>query len=363
MKNNQIFKKYNSRFVTEGAINSALCGLAIGGGVCIIVSLICMLCNASLALFLGLSIGLWVAAAVSGGVLFYYLKFRPTYKTIARRADSVGLEERAITMLELAGDNSYIARRQREDAVLHINTVADGTLKKLVISVVAIVTAVFFTLVGAGVITVGTLMAEGVVPPIISEEPTDDRDKFIAVSYIAEEGGIIEGNEEQLILPGEDAEPVMAVADDGWAFSEWSDGVLEPYRWDLNVTEDFTVYAIFEEVEESEGSGGESNSDSNNSDSDSDDDNQKPSDNNDSDNSDDDNQQEQEGPTDDEQDPNDSESESGAGGRYEERNQVVDGNTYYRDLDYINEVLEKLTSGGELTAEEREFIEKYFGSL
>lgn len=359
MENKAVFKQYRSRMTTEGVINAILCGFAIGGGLFAAISLVCILCNAGLALTLGLGLGLGVCAGVGSALLFYFFKFQPTVRNMARRADAAGLEERAITMLQYESDPSCLAQFQREDAAEHIEKAAPAALKKLRVSSKAIASASVAAAADVAAIVFVVLMALHVLPPIIPINPPVLPDGYIAVSYLVEEGGEINGEEEQLISAGENAEPVEAVPDEGWAFVEWSDGVLEPYRYDINVSEDLTVTAFFEEVEDGEGEGGdgENDNDSDN-DSDSDDDSDKPSE--------DQNQQQQEGPSDEDQKPQDpppSESDNNAGGRYEEKNQIINGSTYYRDVDYYEAVIKKLTSGEEISQEEREFIEKYFGSI
>ncbi len=357
MKNKPVFQKINHKMTVEGALNASLNGLAIGGSVSAVSAFLCMFLNASLGLTLGLALGLGIAVAALSAVLFYFLKYRPTERKMALRADAAGLEERAVTMLEFENDDSYIAQRQREDAVEHITKASSGALAKITVSVASVVAACLLVLTGTAMTTVSGLMAANVIPPVVIVEPPLVPEGYIAVSYLVDEGGVIEGDEEQLVLLGGAAEPVMAVAEEGWAFTEWSDGSTEPYRSDIDLTEDFTVTAIFEEVESGEGEGGES--DGEGSESDGDDDSQKPSENEEQ-------QNDQQSPSDEEQKPTEDQPENpenNAGSRYEEKNQIINGETYYRDVEYLEAVIEKLTSGEELSPEEREFIENYFGSI
>ncbi len=58
--------------------------------------------------------------------------------------------------------------------------------------------------------------------------------------------GIIMGKTDQFILPGEDAEAVEAVAEKGYIFIGWSDGIETAIRRDKSIQGDMTVYAEFE---------------------------------------------------------------------------------------------------------------------
>ena len=94
MQHGEIFKKYRSRLVREGVLKSFLNGLIVFGALDAVISLIVWLC--------GMQGGVWLAlgAAAGGGIacglLFYFLKYKPTEKDVARRIDALGLEERKI---------------------------------------------------------------------------------------------------------------------------------------------------------------------------------------------------------------------------------------------------------------------------
>lgn len=55
----------------------------------------------------------------------------------------------------------------------------------------------------------------------------------------------------------------------------------------------------------------------------------------------------------------------GVAGKYEDHNQVIDGNTYYRDVyeKYYEDALAILESGGVVPEELRQIIEAYFGVI
>lgn len=70
------------------------------------------------------------------------------------------------------------------------------------------------------------------------------------VKYAAGTGGKITGITTQTVLNGKDASTVTAVADAGYHFVKWSDGVTTNARTDKNVTADINVTAQFEKDKE-----------------------------------------------------------------------------------------------------------------
>lgn len=65
------------------------------------------------------------------------------------------------------------------------------------------------------------------------------------LKYAASEGGGVTGETEQVVQEGEDGSTVTAVADFGYKFVKWSDGVTTAERTDREVSGDITVTAEF----------------------------------------------------------------------------------------------------------------------
>ncbi|MBE6593521.1 MAG: hypothetical protein E7642_05955 [Ruminococcaceae bacterium] len=65
------------------------------------------------------------------------------------------------------------------------------------------------------------------------------------VIYKASKNGKIVGESEQYVKNGEDTKEVKAVAEDGYVFAGWSDGVKDRVRQDKDVREDISVTANF----------------------------------------------------------------------------------------------------------------------
>ncbi len=71
---------------------------------------------------------------------------------------------------------------------------------------------------------------------------------YYTLQYYASEGGQIQGNAAQLAEQGSDGEEVTAKPNDGYVFTEWSDGKITSTRKDTNVCKDIDVTANFAKV-------------------------------------------------------------------------------------------------------------------
>ena len=198
----------------------------------------------------------WIAFVVFGvleailfGIFFYF--FKPTDKKFAKELDSLGLEQRVITMYEYQDDDSLMAQIQRQNAIEHINKF-DGKLLKLVIPVMLLGFMISACVLGVSASTVSVLSATGVIKSgrDTINEIIPAEDIYYSVTYTAKKGGIIEGELNQTIKEGEDASPVIAIASHGYIFVTWSDGVRDPYRLDLNVSKTIDVFASFITIDE-----------------------------------------------------------------------------------------------------------------
>lgn len=328
MDGKQLFKKYYNRLRKEGIIKALICSFIVGFAVNFLSAFVTWMVG-----FKGfwLPIVLGVFAIVVCTPIFYRKKFRPTTKEIARRIDKLGLEERIITMTELAKEQSYIALRQREDAEEKLQTVNAKHIR-FRFSAAAVAAAAVAVVLGVSMTTVTTLSAQGIIPDgsswfedIKPEPPVE----YLTISYRAAEGGSILGEEEQTVARGGNSETVVATAEDGWRFDGWSDGASDPSRTDVNVQEEFVVTAQFVRVDEIAPA-------------------------------------EEEGDQPD--DPPVEMEPSGppnAGGTYQDYNQVIDGETHYKEIyqEYYDLAMELLASDSELTPEQREIIEAYFDYL
>ena len=248
MKNKQTLQQFRNRVLAQSLLKSGLFGLLIGCCAAFLMAFISWFVGFNGGLWL--SIGILVSVTAGSGALLYFTKFRVTNSLLARRIDMLGLDERIVTMMELENDDSYIAQLQREDARKKLVTVSPKQLKFKMAKKnnASIVTA---AIIAPAMMVICGLMAGGflssgldLINPSANERPE------IEIEYVVEEGGTIDGEEFQIIYKGEDATPVMAIADDGWVFVGWDDGAFDPYRHDKTLNESMMFVAIFEEMEE-----------------------------------------------------------------------------------------------------------------
>ena len=258
---NEQFVKYRKKLTMEGVFRSVLIGALAGLSV--------MLVLAGIFWYNGNENLTWlppVAFLGLTGILFvilYLLKYRPTDKSIARRLDSLGLEERVITMQEYKDDDSYIARRQREDAEQALKEIQASQLKMKLKKGFVIALAIVAVL-AVGAWTLQILVQAGIIKPgkDMMTEIFPDPDKYY-LQYEVMGDGFIDGELVQELTVDNPAQAVEAIAMEGWVFVGWDDGKEHPYRQDGNAIEQMkkmgvetmTLTAVFQEVSYGEGEG------------------------------------------------------------------------------------------------------------
>lgn len=243
MNDKQIFQKYYKRLAKEGIIKSLIFGAISAFAVNFVVALVLWFVDIK---GLWISVGAFAVVFAATTPVFYFRLFRPTSKKIAKRIDRLGLEERLITMMELQNDDSYIAMRQREDAQEKLRSVPQKRIR-LAISRVSVVALIIVGVLGCSMTIVLRGSDEGVIPGGAEVIENFKPEEFYVVRYLVagitedgeiEEGlgGIIEGDEEQLVLVGDSSLPVVAVADEDWAFGGWlvGDWIFDYLYFDID---------------------------------------------------------------------------------------------------------------------------------
>ncbi len=346
MKSVKLFEKYYKRVARESVMKAVICGLMVGFAAMFITAFLSWFFNPGLfwLAFIALAVGAGVSAP-----LFYHYKFKPTSSAVAARIDELGLEERMITMNEHIDDESYIAARQREDAIKALGSVSSDLIK-IVVSIPLIIAACFAMMLGAGMTTVGALASAGVINggKDIIDDITKEDPVYYDIEYTTQGDGEIIGDIVQRIEQGKDATEVYAEAGDGYVFSYWiikgQKEAGEPYRQDTKIDEDMTIIAVFEAANgEGDGEGGEGDGEN-------DGDNQKPSDG------------EEDGSG---QDGSNNNKGSDPGGSYVSNDQVIDGKQDYKDhYDAAREeATENARDNGNLTDEDKDAIDGYFNII
>ena len=255
MNSKELFEKYYSRLAKEGLFKALFVSFAIGFAASFLTAFLCWYYEANGVLWSILTL------VVVGGALtplFYFKKFIPSMKEIAKRLDALGLEERMITMTEFQTDDSYIAMRQREDARITLNTVDKKRIRFQFPTVMIVLLAVAFVA-SSGMTTVSGLTSAGIISSgkeVFAEIIPEPEVKYYNVTYLVGEGeGLIEGDDLQIIEEGGNTTEVIAIADDGFIFVEWSDGIKDYARMDYAIEEDITIEAIFAPIGDGEGEG------------------------------------------------------------------------------------------------------------
>ncbi len=332
MSQKKKFERFDKKLRIESLVKSLLAGVAVGAAVAFVLATVYWFMDKN-----GLPIAL---AAFAGGtvlvaVLAHCTVFHPTALRNARRLDRYGLDERLVTMVELENDDSYIAKLQREDALAHLQKL-DKKRVKLKVPLVIVVCVAVFAVLCVSMTTVEGLSQAGVLPSgrdlFYQLFPVDPPDRFTVV-YAAGTGGTVMGDCDQLVVQGESSERVLAVADEGYMFLGWDDGSETPSRVDDNVTSHKKLTALFVLVAD-DGQG-----------------------------------------SDDEDEPDDvpnldgmpqpSPDPNGEGALpYLEINQVIDNETYFRDVyEVYYEAMMQALGGGDIPADVRAMIEAYFGII
>lgn len=370
MKDRTVYDRCRSKLAKEGIIKACIAGFGAGFAVDAVMAVFFWF-FAVKAWWISIIAGVVVAVAVA--LLTYFLVYRPVPRAVAQRLDSLGADERFITAFEYRNDDSFIARHQREDAENVLNVAAKRYGKKIIAFVIPtalIVSCAVSSVIGISMTTVSALGAEGVIgtgKEVASEIiNTLTPDQFVSVEYNVEEGGYIEGEIVQVVLKGDSAETVVAVAEDGWMFSAWSDGYTDPSRTDENIQEDLEITAVFVEIEYNDGEGmpgeGEGEGEGEGA-------------------------GEGEGPSDAPGEGNgegsgegasgegngegegegegDGEGDGAAGGITDDNDKIIDGKTDYRELYeyYYQLAMEYLSSGKEMPDYLRAIIEAYYQGL
>ena len=258
MNPQKYFKKHRSKLSFETWLLALLCASCLGFGCGFLIALITWFTKLN-----GLVLGLITAFGVTliATPVFYLAKFRLTAVKNARRLDSLGLEERLITMIEFEKDDSVIAELQRKDARTQLEKLQSSSIKihiRASILVPFVITLVLLS----SMMTVTVLSQQGFIPggdELLEDAIEEAQEVYVSVTYDVEDGGYIEGEADQLILQGSNAVPVVAVAEDGYIFVEWDDGRSKPGREDTKITEDVIYVAIFEPIMEGDEDDGEEN--------------------------------------------------------------------------------------------------------
>lgn len=334
--------------------------------------------------------------------VLYFKKFKYTEIQLAKRIDDLGLEERVLTMIELKDNNSFIAKKQKEDTLNVLKTVEANDLKgkykkqsflsifSTALASLVIALSLMFPNIKEIIIAYGEpkytieVSAEGLgfvidyskyenqslINAVSKKQEQDQIDKInnkeivelkqfptafsnrISVNYRC-----FEDIDATMVLDGANFEDIsyriksdethilMALPYKGYVFIGWSDGCVSPFREIDNYSTD--LIALFDEVS----SVGEDLPDKQ----------KEPGDKDGSDGGESDGI----GPEGNGTGKTNNDNNWGDGAKGSPANQVINGETYYGDIfnQSYQEAVERVKNNPNLTDAQKKAISDYFESI
>lgn len=310
-------------------------------------------------------IGLIVFAILEFSIFsIMFLILKPTEKKFVKRLDSLGLQQRVVTMYQYQNDDSLMAKIQRNNAIEHISKI-NKRLVRLATPIFIVILFAIAVVCGATTTTVAALASSEYIPSgsytfgKLDDQFGNKTEFEVTFDVIGE--GFIDGDIFQIVYEGEDCTPVMAIPEDGWMFVGWqytndknilqSQKLLgwgnddtEPYHIESNVKKNLTVYAEFAEI----GDPGE------------------PDPNNPNKNPNQPNPDKPQKPSDDSPSPSNPGEGEGSGGRDEANNQVFNGSTFYGDKVYenaYNQAKDSMDQNGGMSDGQKDAANDYFTTI
>lgn len=251
MRDFKFLLPYKRPLVWEGLVKSFLISLlSVGILTCLLAVINYFVVFVSWWVILGLGATLLLILTIC----LYLVKYKPSMRNCASRVDALGLEERMITALDCQTNEASITELQYNDAVAHSAKVTPSQIKIRFSKILVLISTLIFLL-SAGSVTINALAEEGIIKG--GKDLIEDTTKvFYDVEYTVDDDlhGYIEGDFIQRIEKGDNCTGVLAIAEDGYVFKKWNDGVTDPYRQDLNILSNASYQAIFELLEESQDS-------------------------------------------------------------------------------------------------------------
>lgn len=243
-------KNFKKRIVINTAVKTLLLAfsigfltLAISGG---------LLWFFELGDFYTLPLVFAAASAISFGIIFTYRYKNLSNKKMARQIDELGLEERVITMEELSNKDSYIVQRQREDTIRALMGAKAEYIPRILSTGLLVLLSCSFIAGGSSYFVAG-LNHAGIIPNGVEFfHNVFEGNLHYILKYTATEGGELVGYHSQYVNKGEDGTYIIAVPQQGYVFSKWSDGLKSCVRLDTNVGSDVRVKAIFEKLDDAD---------------------------------------------------------------------------------------------------------------
>lgn len=396
---NTLLKPFYQRIKRQKTTKYILVSLIVSFVLLLVTHLIVWLTGVGKPFFI--SVPLSICSGLIYFIIVYKHKVNPSMSFVAQQIDKLGLEERVLTMVEMEGSESFIAKKQREDTLKALKSIDYTSIKQhhrkqsilcsmsliLATAILALslvfpnahetltawsepVKSISVSIEGSGfVIDYSKSQNQSLIEAVAEKQKKDDTDRIngkeivptkqfptvfssrILVSYHYTDDFdatmVLDGanfSEVSYEIKSNESHTLMALPYNGYVFIGWSDGYTSPFREIDNYSMSFT--AMFDEVS-ALGEEKDSSEDGEPSDSDSGSGNQSSNSNNGNGNS--------SGSTDGNED----------GAKGSAANQVINGETYYGDIfnQSYQEAIERVKNNPNLTEAQKKAISDYFESI
>ena len=125
-----MMKPYKRKIAFEAVIKAIMTGLLLGASSSLFMALFFTLVLRQNSLpFIIASAAVGGVVALITGIWMYNKRFKANAKRFASRIDSLGLEERVVTMVQYQADTSYVAKVQRDDTMDRLSGLRTKQLK------------------------------------------------------------------------------------------------------------------------------------------------------------------------------------------------------------------------------------------
>lgn len=167
-------KRMKREALGKALVIGALSGLAVGSAI-MGVSWLSTACEGRVSwlppAFNGTLWAILAALLITGAVtgILYRFAFRPTLRAVAERVDAMGLEERAVTMLGMAGNDHYMAELQRQDTRVTLKEIPAERLPIRILKIPAAIACALLLVISA-LIIVPNATGLFTPPPVIDED-------------------------------------------------------------------------------------------------------------------------------------------------------------------------------------------------
>jgi hypothetical protein len=207
-----VIQPFKRRVILEAVIKALLIGLLVAGLIMVGVAAMYVVTYENI-LVIAIGIPLAVVCLFAVAIPVFFMIMKSKLSQLNHRLDSLGLQERVITMAEYRHDTSYVAQVQREDALARIGEMHKSDLKiktsKPLISITAIllIIAILLFLLATPI----SAALAPVITPVPEEQPTEEEIQDEIIEDMLEE---LDKIVDETPIPEEDKETIKDIIED-----------------------------------------------------------------------------------------------------------------------------------------------------